>query len=198
MLAIAATTADSEHRIAWISESANDSLSIGLADRAFVSPRFHARHFLWNAYNRVTLHYLVPGDTNDLLPVLNPHLTFHPPIYFHLRANDDEELFAGIADVNIMLDQDGEVPWIRFVSRPVREMRKAGSSRNSSNTTTIRIPVQSSDVSIGIGVDIIRPGGSAATPKLVDHFMDYGGYRYHIFCELCRPQPPTLSWYHQY
>jgi hypothetical protein len=123
MLAIVAATNEAEFRIAWINESANNSLSVGLADRAPVSPRFHARQFLWNAYNRVTLQYLVPGNTDDLLPVRNPHLTFHPPVYFHLRANDDEELFAGIADVRIMLEQDSVVPWIRFVARPVREMR---------------------------------------------------------------------------
>jgi hypothetical protein len=31
------------------------SISVGSVDRAFVSPRFHARQFLWNVYNGVTV-----------------------------------------------------------------------------------------------------------------------------------------------
>jgi hypothetical protein len=146
----------------------------------------------------VTLHYLVPESETELLPVHNPHLTFHPPIYFHLRANKDEELFAGIADVKIMLDQDGFVPWIRFVSRPLRDIPPAGAARNPSHTMMLRASVQSADASLGVGVDIVRPGSSAAAGSLVNYVFDCGEYRFHVYCDQLRPQQPTLSWYHQY
>ena len=108
--------------IGWVSLQPDSSISVGLSDRTFISPRFHARQFVWNACNRVSLQYLVLHSPEELVAVVNPHLSFHPPIYFHLRANQDEELFAGIADAAIMLAQDGHVPWVRFVSRSVDQL----------------------------------------------------------------------------
>jgi hypothetical protein len=125
-------------------------------------------------------------------------LTFHPPIYFHLRANNDEELFAGIADVEIMLAQDGRVPWIRFTSRPVREIPLAKPPRDPGRTTVLRVPVDSPDVSLGLAVDFVRPGVDEASGGLAEQFVDSGKNRLHVFCEALPPQAPTLAWYHQY
>jgi hypothetical protein len=85
--------------ICWISLQQKGSISVGLNDRAFISPSFRNRKFLWNLYNRVTLKYMVPHTPDALEPVPNPHLTFHPPMYFHLLSNGKEELFAGIAEL---------------------------------------------------------------------------------------------------
>jgi hypothetical protein len=49
------------------------SISVGVADRAFISPQFHARQFLWKIYNRVTVQFLVPDSQERLRPVTNPH-----------------------------------------------------------------------------------------------------------------------------
>lgn len=68
-----AVSAGSEHTIGWVSLQTDGAISVGLADRAFISPRFHARQFLWNAYNRVTVQYLVPHSPEGLRPVTNPH-----------------------------------------------------------------------------------------------------------------------------
>jgi hypothetical protein len=174
------------------------SISVGLADRAFISPRFPARQFLWNAYNRVTVQYVVPESPAELQPVTNPHLTFHSPIYFHLRAKGDQELFAGIAEVEIMLAQDARVRWVRFVSRPVRDMSPAGDPRDPNRTTVIKVPVESPAVSVGLAVDFVRPGVSDRSGGLVDHFIDWGQNRLHLFCEALAEQRPTLAWYHHY
>jgi hypothetical protein len=77
-LIVNARTPESEHTIAWLSVQPDNSVSVGLSDRTFISPRFHARQFLWNVDNRVTVEYLVPHDPDELRPVINPHLTFHP------------------------------------------------------------------------------------------------------------------------
>jgi hypothetical protein len=197
ILAVRAVAAATEHTIGWVSLQPDGSISVGLADRAFISPRFHARQFLWSAYNRVTVQYLVPHAPEQLRPVTNPHLTFHPPVCFHLRANNDDELFAGIADVAVMLEQDGRVPWVRFVSRPVREMRPAPDPR-ATRTTILKVPVESPAVSIGLAVDFVRPGAHDPSGRLVDHFIDCGQNRLHVSCEVLKEQQPTLAWYHQY
>ena len=187
-----------ERSIAWISLQPDGAISVGLADRAFVSPRFHARQFVWNAYNRVTLQYLVPHSPQELQAVSNPHLTFHPPVYFHLRANDDSELFAGIAEVEIMLAQDGHVPWIRFVSKPVSQMSNSGEPRNPKRTDSLHVPIESTDVSVGLAIDFVRPDAGQVSPAVAQRFVDCGPNRLHVRCELLPAQEPTLAWYHQY
>jgi hypothetical protein len=196
-LEINAVAAGCDYRIGWVSLQSDDSVSVGLAARTFISPRFHARQDLWNVDNRVAVQYLVPHMPEELRPVRNPHLTFHPPITFHLRANGDELLFEGIADVDVMLAEDSRVPWIRFVSGPVSELARAGAPRNP-NTSALRVPVESTDVSLGIAVDFIRPGTSEASGRIVDHFVDVGQSRLHIFAEVLAGRQSTLAWYHQY
>ncbi len=197
-LIVNAVTSTSEHTIAWLSLQPNNWVSVGFSDKAFISPRFHARQFVWNAYNRVTVQYLVAHHPEELRPVTNPHLTFHPPIYFHLRANKDEELFAGIADIQIMLTQDNSVPWARFVSRPVREIPFANTPRNPERTSVLRVPVESKDVSVGMAIDFVKPGISHLTTAIAEKYLDSGPYQLHVSCELHTAQLPTLAWYHQY
>jgi len=198
VLNIQAIAEGSARTIGWISLQSDNSVSVGLADRAFISPRFHARKFVWNAYNRVSLQYLVPHSPEELLAVVNPHLTYHPPIYFHLRANDDDELFAGIADVEIMLAQDGHVPWVRFVSRPVGELAVSTAPRNPERTRFLAVPVDDVRVSVALAIDFVRPGADPLVGSAAEEFVDCGPRRLHVRCEVMPAQAATLSWYHQY
>lgn len=198
VLIVQATHAQEERSISWISLQPDGAVSVGLVDRAFVSPRFHARQFVWNAYNRVAVQYLVPHSPNELRSVTNPHLTFHPPNYFHLKANEDAELFAGIADVEIMLDQDGQVPWLRFVSRPIAEVPVASTPRNAGRTSILTLPVSSPDVSVGLSVDFVRQGTQDSAGCTAVQFFAAGQFRLRVCCEALPPQEATLAWYHQY
>jgi hypothetical protein len=198
VISINAHTSGHEHTIAWISLQPDGSISVGLADRAFISPRFHARQFVWNAYNRVTVQYLVPHSPNELVAVVNPHLTFHPPVYFHLRANHNDELFAGIAEVEIMLLQDERVPWIRFASKPVRDIPFAQPPRDPDRTRVVVVPLASADISVGLSIDFVRPAEDRVSGSLIDEFVDCGRNRLHISCEARPAQQATLAWYHQY
>jgi hypothetical protein len=107
--------------VEYVSFQGDGSISFGLTDRTFIVPRHRERRFVWNAYNRITVQYVMPNNPNALLPVQNPHFTFHPDAMFHLKSNkdkkaDDEAIFEGIADVGIVLDQQEEMPWIRTIS----------------------------------------------------------------------------------
>jgi hypothetical protein len=105
-------------RVAWIALPPNGDISFGLSDKTYISPGFRNRQFVWNAYNRVTAQFEVPSNTNSLDSVKNPHFTYHQPHWFHLksdkdRAHKDEQLFAGICEVPLVLQQQDEMPWIR-------------------------------------------------------------------------------------
>ncbi|OGW66681.1 MAG: hypothetical protein A3H49_00280 [Nitrospirae bacterium RIFCSPLOWO2_02_FULL_62_14] len=185
-------------RIGWISLQPNGSVSVGLNDRTFVSPDFKAKNFVWNAYNRVTIQYLISSDPKALKPIKNPHLTFHPPIKFQLRANGQHMLFEGIADLNIMLQQDGRVPWIRFVSKPVSELSKAGPSWNPDRTKILSIRLGNEDCSIGLGVDFVRKDVDVPTEDLLlSEFIDWQDYKLYVHSVAIPAQIATLSWYHQ-
>jgi len=185
-------------RIGWISLQPDGSVSVGLNDRAFVSPDFNAKNFVWSAFNREKLQYLVPTLRDGLKGIRNPHLTFHPPHWFHLRETSGKRLFEGIGDLGLMLKQDGIVPWIRFVSKQVSKLNVSAMPRHPQRTSTITTRPDTEDCSIGLGVDFIRTDIAPQTDNLLSsNFIDYGEFRLHISTIMLPTQIATLSWYHQ-
>lgn len=185
-------------RIGWIGLQPDGSVSVGLSDRAFISPDFKARNFVWNAYNRVTLNYVVESDTEALMPVKNPHLTFHPPIYFHLTGGKGKHLYEGIADLEIMLSQEGIVPWVRFISKPISRLPTAGVPRQGGNATVLNFNAPNSDCSIGLAIDFVRSGyavekGDAALQEVIN----WQSYQLAVSAHFLKPQNATLAWFHQ-
>ena len=102
--------------VGYVSFQPDQSISFGLRDRTYISPRLRERRFLWNAYNRITVKYELQSDPDTLLPVQNPHFTFHPAAMFHLKSNKDrkgkdEAIFEAFNPVSMVLQQQSEMPW---------------------------------------------------------------------------------------
>ncbi|MBX9903357.1 MAG: hypothetical protein K2Y31_03300 [Burkholderiales bacterium] len=194
---LTATDGVKPRRIGWVSFQPDGSISVGLHDKTFVSPNFNAKNNVWNAYNRVAVEYLIRSDPSTLRPIRNPHLTFHPPIYFHLKANGSRALYEGIADLQIMLSQDGIVPWIRFVFKPVSELSLAGIPRRPDRVRFLSVATPDVNYSVGLGVDFVRLG-LAVPPNgsVLDELIDWRGYRVRIHAALLKPQAATLAWIH--
>lgn len=189
---------DRQRRISWISLQPDGSTSVGLSDKTFVAPDFKAQNFVWSAFNRETLHYLVPSNPSTLKPIRNPHLTFHPPHDFHLRANDGQLLFEGIGDLNIMLSQDSVVPWIRFVSKPIKMLSNAGPPRNPDRTQELLIQAPNEDCSIGLAIDFVDREDPVSPPEaLLSHCVPNQNYWLHVLAIELPGQVATLSWFHQ-
>jgi len=196
---VVAAYKDSERSVGWVSLQPDGAVSVGLSDRTFVAPSFRARNFLWNVNNRVTLEYRVAHEPGAMEPVVNPHLTFHPPIYFHLRENNQVELWAGMADVAIMLEQDGIVRWVRFVSKPFTELKATGPLRDPSRTTIRKVSVPDTEHSIGLGVDFVRRPGEAPPEWVTKNLVGAtAGVGIDIHTSILPPQTSTLAWLHHY
>ena len=195
--AVNAAAPQAIHLVGWISLQPDGSISVGLSDRAFVSRRFQSSIDLFNADNRITLDYLVPDAPDALRTVANPHLTFHPPMYFHLRAPKDDMQFEGIAEVDLMLADQDCVPWVRFVSRPVCDLPVSRGPRDAAHTEVVDVPVTSDGCSIGLAVDFVRPGTADPSGRLLDRFADCCQVRIRLSCEVLPPQEATLAWIHQ-
>jgi hypothetical protein len=198
-LVLTAGVANKFRRIGWVSLQPDGSVSIGLNDRTFVSPDFKAQNFVWSAYNRETLQYLVTSDPASLTAIRNPHLSFHPPHWFHLKASGGKTLFEGIADLSIMLQQDGVVPWVRFISRPVSDLSAAGPPRKPDRIRFLQVHPEIEQCSIGLAVDFRRTDVPAPTePALLSELVPWQGYALHVHAVSHPPQVATLSWFHQH
>lgn len=190
---------EDRRRLGWIAIQPDDSVSVGLNDRAFISPDFKAKIFLWNAYNRVSTKFLVPSIETKLKGIQNPHLTYHPPIMFHLGVTKGKKLFQGIADLQIQLEQDGSFEWIRFVSRPVSKLKQASNVRRPWQTESIEIPLNTTDCSVGLGVDFAKKGVVLPSKGLLyNRLIECRSFNLRVFAELLPPQKATLSWYHHH
>jgi hypothetical protein len=152
---------------AWASIQPEGSLSVGLADRLFT-------------LTHITESVAVGGEpikrTVDLVSlygleaVTNPHFTYHPPVYHHLRRNDQRELWAGIMDVPLMLTEGREIPWIRLESNPVHTLRPFKGSRSNNVEHELEINAAPA-MSVGVAFDFAPKGLCLAEPasKLVIH-----------------------------
>jgi len=192
---------DDRRRIGWIGIQPDGSVSVGLNDRTFIARDSESRQFVWSAFNRRTVQYLVPDEGTPVKGVRNPHLTFHPPGWFQLGVTKGKKPFQGIGDLQVMLSQDGIVPWVRFVSRSFSRIKSAAEVRNPQRTQSIEIVVTSPECSIGLGVDFLRPDfGAPVHPSEHIHrqIIKCANYNLLVFAEVLPAQRPTLSWYHQY
>jgi hypothetical protein len=195
---IVAQVGSSRYRIAWLSLQPDGSISVGLHDRTYISPRLREQISLWNAYNRVRIDYFLPSDPSALEPVINPHFTFHPPVSFHLKANGDEAIFEGIADVRITLEQESRMPWLRATSRPLHEFRSSNIRPDNIETEDLVVQAPTANASIRVEVDFLRPG---AFPEAADSsrwVILTGGVALQVAVYFTHPRIATLWWFHFY
>jgi hypothetical protein len=179
-------------------------MSRTLSDKTYVSPRLCVRNFIWNAFNRISVEYVIPTNPDALLAVQNPHFTFHPDVMFHLKSNTDrkannEAIFEGIADVGLVLQQEGEMPWIRATSAPIDQLPKTGKLREPSiNTEDLLMPAPAvmSRASAKMEIDFIRPETVVDRRNATTWEFAWGKVGLRIRTGAVPPQIATLSWFH--
>lgn len=190
--------------VGYLSLQPDHSVSFGLRDKAYVSSRWRERRFLWNAYNRITVKYEMPSDPDALLPVQNPHFTFHPAAMFHLKSNkdrktNDKAIFEGFVPVAMVLQQQSEMPWIRAISRPIHTIKIASGARETNIATeslNIEAPALMPRCSASMEIDFIRP--SDVEPHRSSNVWEYiwGEIGVRVKIGQVAPQVATLSWFH--
>ena len=119
---------------------------------------------MWNAYNRIRTRFEVVSEPSAAERVVNPHLTWHAPNYFHFKRHDqqsEDASFWGVADITLMIQQQLEVKWIRAVSGPLSGLKTACPLRGRFNSEDLTIQVPTENLSVQITVDFIRPNAGA-------------------------------------
>jgi len=207
ILTICAEHAGKQLGVAWLSLQPEGSVSVGLNDRALVVRDFQHQSFVWSAFNRETLAFVVPDNPQAMQPIAQPHISFHPAAvirgvehgeWFHVTAKGGKRLFEAIAPMELAVDQQGEVPWVRFVSKPVSGLAEAKGLRAEGLNRVLAVPVENSDRSVALSVDFIAKGSvSPFDGAELTEFIDHGQYRLRLAISLIPGQKATLGWIHQ-
>lgn len=190
-------------RVAYLSLQPGGDVSFGLQDRTFISPRFKVRKFVWSMYNRVTAEYEIGSDANALEQVKNPHFTFHAPHLFHLKSNKDrvrkdDQLFAGICPVDIVIQQQGRMPWLRATTKPLRDYRSAGMRWTSVPTNDMPFNAHSEDISVKIELDFIKLSDVGVNDGISTRSYAAGNVGVEMSASMTNPTSATLSWFHEH
>jgi hypothetical protein len=187
--------------IGWISLQPDGTISFGLSDPSYISPKFKGEFMLWNAHNRVGIEYIVASDPSALEQVRNPHFTYHPAtIMFHLKDNGPvkKALFRGIADVNITLEQQQTMPWIRAISAPLSELQSGGRRQNNIPTEELTIKAPSESVSAWVALDFIKKEDAKEHPDGSQWDISWHNTTIWVCLSTCPAQIATLSWFHSF
>jgi hypothetical protein len=188
-------------RVGWISFQPKGDISVGLHDKAYIAPQIKAQHFVWSAYSRSRISYVLPSDPSALEQVKNPHFTYHAMRHwFHLKPSKKKHgdtLFEAIADIPLTLHQDSWMPWIRAVSSPIRRLASGGRRPGRIIVDELTIQSGTEDVSIRIEIDFVTLEYCKEPPS--------GGWEWAFAWEkvgvrvrllLTNPQIATLGWFH--
>jgi hypothetical protein len=127
--------------------------------------------------------------------IRNPHFTFHPSAYYHLRANGEEELFSGLLMVDLVVQAEGRLPWIRAVSSAVAELKSYRGARPGQNVEIFQLPVPSEGCSVELALDFVTPGPSKNSAQ--NFRVEWGGRAIEVSARHVNPQSPTLWWHHE-
>ena len=177
---------------AWIGLLDDGSISVGLSDRLFNVPVLA---------NEVIVEGVLHRQAADLRTshgeraIRNPHFTFHPSAYYHLRANGEDELFSGLLMVDLVVQTEGRLPWIRAVSNVVTKLKPFQSARPAQNVEFIRLPLPSENCSVELAVDFVTPAQGPNSSKSLR--AEWGGRAIEVSARHVDPQRPALWWNHE-
>lgn len=165
---VVGVTQDGSRSVAWISVADSGDVSAGLKDKEVVMAS--------------------PGG--ERAGSRNPHFTFHPPMYHHLRTNREPELLAGLMDVGLILAEQGVVPWIRLVSRPYGTLKPFGETREKN--AVLRFAAPTDESSLLIELDFVR-----AVPADIERQYMYTQVAeelaLRVAVQSCPPSPASMT-----
>lgn len=159
-----------ERNFAWISFQADNSISVGLSDRLF---RLDSIELEMVNGERVVKESVDLASKFGTEAITNPHFTFHPPIYHHLRSAKQQELWVGYMEVDKMLNQVDRVPWIKIESNPFNELSPCQGPRSNQIEHHLLLPCRDASHSVGIEIDFIRSttGSKGNKVRFKDRFF---------------------------
>lgn len=180
----------------WLSVQKDNSISVGMTDKTFIVPSITVSTEIDKKVSISSIDY---KKIYPYKAIQNPHFTFHPGCWYHLRANKQKPLFQGLLMVDMVVNDCGYLPWIRYISNPVKNLKSFQNQSHSKEVNVIKIIVPDDEVSIQIGFDFIKDikNQSPNSSGFFDDFVKWGNRIIHIFAEILPGQKATLWWNHE-
>lgn len=173
----------------WVSlQLKNESISIGMRDKAFAVPGFVSEVEIDGTINRSFL--------NLDEEIIEPHYTYHSKGYYHLRANGKPELASGIMDIDIMVEQGDVVPCVRFVTSPIEKLKSINSFPNDREIQLVKYPVSLKNVSLGFDFSFVNRKVRDKNNLNTNQFIEWFGRILRVTYCILPPQKPTVSMIH--
>lgn len=181
--------------ILWISFQEDESISAGFLDKTFLVPGFVSEIEIGERVHqgRVDLE-----SKYDKKSITNPHFTFHPPMWVHLHANK-EKLFSGVLGVDMIVEADGRMPWIYFVTNPICDLKMHKWGRDGHEPEILKLTVPSDKISLGVRIDFVSKHESTLVgQKYIDsRNIEWHGRVLQISSEILPAQKSIVRWNHQ-
>jgi len=187
--------------LGWISFQPDGSISFGLNDKTYISPKFKVIIGVWSAYNRVKVRYRVPSDPAALEAVHNPHFTYHPPAFFRLKehnSSNDDALFFAVADLEFTLRQESKMPWLRATSAPITTLGSQKLRSGATRPHELVIDIPDERLSVNMELDFLHTGGPSFQDANSTWHIAWSGAILRTSMSFTYPRTAELSWFHFY
>lgn len=199
-LQILANVYRERRKCVWVSlqppkATLREAISVGFADRSFLVSRVES-HVALEERTHVTAMDL--QAEHGLSAVTNPHFTFHAPAWMHLRANGGEALLEQLIPMDIAI-VDGNVPWLRFISKAVRHLPRYLGRRNP-DVEEIDLYLATGDESIDVQIDFIASPEYARDKcgQLLNRIVEWHGWLLHLTANPHSGRTTsTFTWFQQ-
>lgn len=165
-------------KLLWISLQKDNSISIGFLDRAFHFPGFTSERELDGIVKR---EFIDLEAKHDAKAIRNPHFTFHPPGFWHLRSGNNLPLLSGLVWTEPGPGET-ESPWIRFVSNPIKDLSPF-EGKSTGNTIEVHsLLANSVEDSVAIHFDFIKKSEAKKIGKPnISKFINWGDVTLHLY-----------------
>jgi len=184
-------------QVGWVSFMPDGAISIGSNEKTFIAPEQRNRAGVWNTYNRVKYKFHIINAKGKLEGIISPHFTYHPPMRFHLKTNyaNDDEVFVGLADVRMAVEQDGYMPWTCITSPPISKMPTRPRPRAGKiDIEILCINWPSEDISVTFSTAFVP--SDRVPPTQCDWVFPWKDVTLMISLGVSYPQISTLTWFH--
>lgn len=137
----------------WISLQRDGSISVGFIDQRVVISAFTSEQELDGVIQREHVDLTCKHRPEALE---DPHFTLHDGAYFQLRSRKETPLLRGLVWTT---PEPGYAmsPWLRFVSSPIKDLRRTRRVRKSMHVEIYRLFAKHEDCSIAVHLDFVRP-----------------------------------------
>lgn len=184
--------AGTSRALAWVSLVDDGAISVGLSDSTFAAPALASDIELNGVVHRQAVDLAVKHRAKA---IRNPHFTFHPSARYHLHANGEDTLFCGLLMVDLVVQAEGRLPWIRVVSKVVADLKPFKGGRPGQKVEIVQLPLPSEACSVQLAVDFIRQIPDGGSPSAFH--VEWGGRVVELTATHVEPQSATLWWNHE-